>query len=66
MHWNDIEEIVKVLEENYPDEEIDNLRFSYLEEMIRSLNEFEDHSVKVSKKILEEILETWLELKKER
>jgi FeS assembly protein IscX len=65
MHWNDIEEIVRVLEENYPDEELDNLRFSYLEEMIRSLNEFEDHNVKVNKKVLEEILETWIELKKE-
>lgn len=65
MHWHDVEEIARVLEENYPEEELENLRFSYLEEMIRSLNEFEDHNVKVNKKVLEEILEGWIEIKQQ-
>lgn len=65
MHWDDMEEIARVLEENYPDEEIESLRLAYLEEMIRSLSEFEDHNVTINKQLLEELREAWLDLRKE-
>jgi|APCry1669190288_1035285.scaffolds.fasta_scaffold101960_2 FeS assembly protein IscX len=59
MHWEDIEEIAECLEENYPDEDISEIKLPYLEEMVRSLVEFDDHSVDANKEILKEILEAW-------
>lgn len=66
MHWNDIEEISSALEEAYSEEEIPEYSLEYLEEMVLSLQEFEDQEVEVSKDILEQILEAWLELRSEK
>lgn len=66
MHWNDVEEIIEILEENYHDIEISGLKLSELEEMVRSLNEFDDHEVKASKERLDEILEAWREFREQQ
>ncbi len=60
MHWNDIEDIVEALEDNFSDEDFpDNL--SYLKEMVYSLQGFDDYEVEVDEEILKQILETWME-----
>lgn len=59
MRWDNIKEIVENLEENYPDEEPSEVSLAYLEEMVRSLNEFEDHDIPVRKERLKEIWENW-------
>jgi FeS assembly protein IscX len=63
MHWNDVEEIAEALEENYSDEEASELKLSEIEEMVRSLSEFEDHDVDVTRTRLKEIQEAWLDLR---
>ncbi len=63
MHWDDVEEIIESLEENYYDEDISKLKLSELDEMVRSLSEFDDHAVNATNERLSEILEAWLELR---
>ncbi|MFK7967896.1 MAG: Fe-S cluster assembly protein IscX [Rickettsiaceae bacterium] len=60
--WSDIEEIVENLEETYSEEEIpseDDL--PYLQEMVLSLSDFEDHEIEVDQERLKRIMEYWLE-----
>jgi len=63
MYWIDIEDIAETLEENYPEEELSSLKLSYLEEMVRLLNEFEDNGVPTTKETLDEIREAWRALR---
>lgn len=63
MYWHDIDDIAEKLEENYPDEELSELKLSHLEELVRLLSEFEDHEVPTTKINLEEIKEAWRELR---
>ena len=64
MNWNNIEEIVKNLEETYSEEEIpDEKDLAYLKEMVLSFNDFEDHEVEVDSDHLKRIMEYWLELR---
>jgi FeS assembly protein IscX len=64
MNWNNIEEIAKNLEETYSEEEIPNENdLAYLKEMVMSLNDFEDHDVKVDDDHLKRIMEYWMELR---
>ncbi len=63
MHWRDVEEIAISLEENYPDEDIDELKFKDLKELVKSLSDFDDHEVETSNEMLQEILEAWKELR---
>lgn len=65
MQWSDIEEIVDNLEENFPEEDIYELKAADIEEMVRSLNDFEDQETQVTKKILNDILEAWMEFREE-
>lgn len=60
MRWQDTEEIVKGLEENYPEEDLNTIVLSDLEDMVRSLSDFEDQDI-ANKKSLSLILEAWLE-----
>ena len=56
------EEIVENLEETYSEEEIpseDDL--PYLQEMVLSLSDFEDHEIEVDQERLKRIMEYWLE-----
>lgn len=63
MRWNNIEEIAESLEDNYPDEDLLDVKLLDIEEMVMSLSDFEDHDVKVNKDTLNEILEAWLDLR---
>jgi FeS assembly protein IscX len=63
MRWNDIEDIVEALEEAYPDEEIEDLRFEDLHDLIVTLHEFEDDPEKATDRILEAIQDGWIELR---
>lgn len=63
MHWRDVEEIAISLEENYPDEDIDELKFKDIEELVKSLSDFDDHEIETSNNVLQEILEAWKEVR---
>jgi FeS assembly protein IscX len=63
MHWRDVEEISISLEENYPDEDIESLKFQDIEELVRSLSDFDDHEIETSNNVLQEILEAWKEVR---
>ncbi|CAF1506085.1 unnamed protein product [Rotaria sp. Silwood2] len=63
MHWNDVDEIAIHLEENYPDEDISELTIQDLEDLVKSLSEFDDHEVETNREVLKEILEAWEELR---
>jgi FeS assembly protein IscX len=63
MHWNDVEEIAINLEENYLDEDISELTLQNLEELIKSLSDFDDHEVETTKELLKEILDAWQEIR---
>lgn len=65
MHWNDVEEIAIELEANYPDEDISELTIKDLEDLVKSLSEFDDHEVETNKEVLKEILEAWEEIRQE-
>ncbi len=63
MRWNDIEEIVRSLEENYQDEKIEDIRLADLYELVINLNEFDDDVDNYTDRTLNAILEAWLELR---
>ena len=65
MHWNDIEKITSQLEETYSDEKIPEDNLPYLQEMVLSLPEFEDHEIEVEESRLKQIAEYWIELRNE-
>ncbi len=65
MQWNDREELVERLEENYADIEIENIKLSRLHKMIIELPDFEDIPEASTQLILEEIHEAWLALREE-
>ncbi|MFU7502354.1 MAG: Fe-S cluster assembly protein IscX [Candidatus Tisiphia sp.] len=62
MHWHDVDEIAISLEKNYSDEDISELTLKYLEDLIKSLSDFDDHEIETNK-VLKEILEAWKEIK---
>ena len=64
MRWNDVESIVEALEETYPDEEIDDLRFEEVHDLVITLNDFDDDPEQSNDRALEVILDTWLEYRK--
>ena len=61
MHWTDIEDIAIALEENHPDKDNVNLRFTDLHQWVTSLDEFTDNPQKSNEKILEAIQMAWIE-----
>ena len=65
MQWSDIEEIVEALEENYSDIEVASLKLSKLHKLIIELPEFDDAPDAATQSILEEIHESWLELREQ-
>ena len=65
MRWNNIEEIVEGLEENYPEIDLEDLSLTDLEDMVKSLDDFEDHETIVTTKLLNSTLEAWLEYRSE-
>lgn len=66
MHWSDVEKIAIDLEKHYSDEEIPEFDLPYLEEMVVSLPNFEDHEGEASDETLNQIIEHWIEIRHER
>lgn len=66
MHWNNIEEIATRLEVTYAEEEIPEYNLPYLQEMVLSLPDFEDHEIEVSDLTLKQILESWISFRNEK
>jgi FeS assembly protein IscX len=63
MKWTDIDEIAEALEDNYPDEDIINLRFTKLQKLVTSLLDFDDDLGLSNERILEAIQGAWIELR---
>lgn len=63
MRWKDAEEISNSLEDHFSEEEIPENNLAYLEEMVISLSDFEDHDIEPSEYDLKRILEYWLDLR---
>ena len=61
MRWVDTIDIAIALEEEYPDEDNVNLRFTDLREWVISLDEFEDAPDGCNEKILEAIQMAWID-----
>lgn len=65
MRWTDIDDIVEALQDNYPEEDIVNLRFTDLHSWVVSLLEFEDDPSRSNEKLLERIQEEWIQYREE-
>ncbi|HJK87294.1 MAG TPA: Fe-S cluster assembly protein IscX [Candidatus Megaira endosymbiont of Hartmannula sinica] len=63
LNWNQLEDIIEMLEEYYGNEDIPESNLLYLKEMITSLPDFADWGNNPTKKQLEEILEGWINLR---
>jgi FeS assembly protein IscX len=61
MKWTDIYRIAEELEDNYPDEDNINLRFTDLHKWILGLDDFDDDPNASNEKILEAIQAAWIE-----
>ena len=61
MKWTNIYDIAIALEENFPDKDNINLRFTDLHSWVCGLEEFNDDPNKSNEKILEAIQTAWIE-----
>ncbi len=61
MRWNNIEDIAIMLEENYPEADNLNLRFTDLHQWVITLEGFEDDPQQSNERILEAIQMAWIE-----
>jgi len=61
MKWVDIRDIAIELEENHPDKDNLNLRFTDLHKWVVGLEGFDDDPNKSNEKILEAIQMAWIE-----
>ena len=61
LKWTDHREIAILLEENYPDKDNVNLRFTDLHKWVVTLSEFQDDPNSSNEKILEAIQMSWIE-----
>jgi FeS assembly protein IscX len=61
MKWTDIFMIAEELEDNYPNEDNVNLRFTDLHKWITNLDGFDDDPNASNEKILEAIQAAWIE-----
>ena len=61
LKWTDVTDIAILLEENYPNEDNLNLRFTDLHSWIINLPDFSDNPESSSEKILEAIQMAWID-----
>ncbi|MBS91742.1 MAG: Fe-S assembly protein IscX [Rickettsiales bacterium] len=61
LKWTDHREIAILLEENYPNKDNVNLRFTDLHKWVVTLSEFQDDPNSSNEKILEAIQMSWIE-----
>ena len=61
LKWTDSREIAILLEDNYPNKDNVNLRFTDLHKWIVDLDEFDDEPNASNEKILEAIQMAWID-----
>lgn len=61
MVWTDVIDIAIALEENYPDVDIQHIRFTDLYKMIIDLKDFKGEPNRCNEKILEAVQMAWLD-----
>ncbi|MBT4989056.1 MAG: Fe-S cluster assembly protein IscX [Rickettsiales bacterium] len=61
MKWSDIYRIAEELEDNYPNEDNINLRFTDLHKWVMNLDGFDDSPEASNEKVLEAIQAAWIE-----
>ena len=61
MQWTDIHDIAIELEENHPNQDNINIRFTDLRDWVLALDEFEGAEDGCNEKILEAIQMAWIE-----
>lgn len=61
LKWTDVTDIAILLEENYPNEDNLNLRFTDLHRWITNLPDFSDDPNSSNEKILEAIQMAWID-----
>ncbi len=61
MKWTDIIDIAIELEDNHPEADNINLRFTDLHQWVTSLEGFDDEPSKSNEKILEAIQAAWID-----
>ncbi|MBF91261.1 MAG: Fe-S assembly protein IscX [Rickettsiales bacterium] len=61
LKWSDVVDIAILLEENYPEKDNVNLRFTDLHEWIVKLPDFSDNPEESNEKILEAIQMAWID-----
>ncbi|MBK8176862.1 MAG: Fe-S cluster assembly protein IscX [Rhodospirillales bacterium] len=61
MRWSDVNDIAIALEEEHPDADVVNLRFTDLWQWIQNLSDFDDDPLRSNEKILESIQMAWLD-----
>ncbi len=61
MKWTDIRDIAIALEEQYPDIDNVNLRFTDLHRWITQLKGFDDDPAKSNERLLEAVQMAWIE-----
>ena len=61
LKWIDVLDIAIRLEEEHPEADVVNLRFTDLHRWVRELPEFQDDPERSSEKILEAIQMAWLD-----
>lgn len=61
LRWSDVNDIAIALEEEHPDADVVNLRFTDLWQWIQNLSDFDDDPLRSNEKILESIQMAWLD-----
>jgi FeS assembly protein IscX len=61
LRWTDTRDIAIALDENHPDADVVNLRFTDLWKWVQELPEFDDDPMRSNEKILEAIQMAWLD-----
>ena len=61
LRWTDVHDIAIALDENHPDADVVNVRFTDLWKWVQELPGFDDEPMRSNEKILEAIQMAWLD-----
>lgn len=61
MKWLDIYDIAIALEEAFPNEDVLNIRFTELQKLVLSLDNFNDDIKNCNERVLEAIQQAWID-----
>ncbi len=61
LRWTDVHDIAIALEEQHPEVDVVNLRFTDLWQWVQALPDFDDDPNKSNEKVLEAIQMAWLD-----